>query len=224
MGNPNKDSDGATGDITSSQDACQAAHDLSWEREARDAALAKQVVEAVAREMTKAPTHYQALLNERGTATMPTSLKMTSGALGFKVMDPYDWTKDKTIYKRWQMWSEKARHALDAMEGDSEKTKISYFHHWIDGKGMGKTESCRNKKILISQEGYDKLEEDEKEGKYSSEKIESYFTLIELLLTPKSNPLLPVEELCFAKQGSMDSGEFHAHVTKITKRCNISLH
>ena len=40
-------------------------------------------------------------------------------------------------------------------------------------------------KILISQEDYDKLEEDEKEGKYSSEKIESYFTLFELLLAPK---------------------------------------
>ena len=92
----------------------------------------------------------------------PTSLKVTSGAKGFKVMDPFDWTKDKAIYQRWQMWSEKARHALDAMEGDSEKTKISYFHHWIDGEGMGKIESWKNKKILISQEEYDKLEEDGK--------------------------------------------------------------
>ena len=49
---------------------------------------------------------------------MPTSLKMTSAALGFKVMDPFDQTKDKAIYQRWQMWSEKARHALEAMEGD----------------------------------------------------------------------------------------------------------
>ena len=112
-------------------------------------------------------------------------------------MDPFDWTKDKTIYQRWQMWSEKARHTLDAMEGDSEKTKISYFHHWIDGKGMGKTESWKNKKILISQEDYDKLEENKKEGKYSSEKIESYFTLFESLLAPKSNPLLAGEELHF---------------------------
>ena len=72
----------------------------------------------------------------------------------------------------------KARHALDAMEGDSENTKISYFHHWIDGEGIGKIESWKNKKILISQEDYDKLEEDEKEGKYSSEKTESYFTLL----------------------------------------------
>ena len=119
------------------------------------------------------------------------------------------------------MWSEKARHALDAMEGDSEKTKISYFHHWIDGKGMGKIESWKNKEILISQEEYDKLEEHQKEGKYSSEKIESYFTLFESLLAPKSNPLLAVEELCFAKQGSMDSGEFHAHVVKIAKRCRF---
>ena len=172
--------------------------------------------------MAKAHVHYQTILNERGTVAMPTSLKMTSGPLGFKVMDPFDWTKDKAIYQRWQTWSEKARHALDAMEGDSEKTKISYFHHWIDGKGMGKIESWRNKKILISQEEYDKLKEDKKEGKYSSEKIESYFTLFESLLAPKSNPLLAVAELHFAKQGSMDSGEFHAHVVKIAKRCKFS--
>ena len=117
------------------------------------------------------------------------------------------------------MWSEKARYALDAMEGDSEKTKISYFHHWIDGEGMGKIESRKNKKILISQAEYDKL--DDKEGKYSSEKIGSYFTLFESLLAPKSNPLLAVEELRFAKQDSMDSGEFHAHVVKIAKRCRF---
>ena len=42
------------------------------------------------------------------------------------------------------------------------------------------------------------------------------------MLAPKSNPLLAVEELCFAKQGSMDSGEFHAHVVKIAKRCKFS--
>ena len=86
-------------------------------------------MEAVAREMAKAHMHYQALLNDRGTTAMPTSLKMTPGALGFKVMDPFDWTKDKAIYQRWQMWSKKARHAFDSMEGDSEKTKISYFHY-----------------------------------------------------------------------------------------------
>ena len=161
MGNKDKDkskdqgdsaaTEGALGDsITSPWDAHHANRDLSKEREARDAALAKQVAEAIAREMAKAHMHYQALLNERGAATMPTSLKMTTGALGFKVMDPFDWTKDKAIYQRWQIWSEKARHALDAMEGDSEKTKILYFHHWIDGKGMGKIESWKNRKILIS--------------------------------------------------------------------------
>ena len=71
-------------------------------------------MEAIAREMAKAHVYYQAVLNERSTAAMPTSLKMTSGALGFKVMDPFNWTKDKAIYQRWQMLSEKARHALDA--------------------------------------------------------------------------------------------------------------
>ena len=91
-------SEGASGDsITSPWDACHANCDLSREREARNVALAKQVVEAVAKEMAKAHAHYQALLNDRGAAAMPTSLKMTSGALGFKVMDPFDWTKDKAI-------------------------------------------------------------------------------------------------------------------------------
>ena len=58
---------------------------------------------------------------------------------------------------------------------------------------MGKIESWKNKKILISQADYDKLEEDKKEGNNSSEKIESYFILFESLLAPKSNPLLAVE-------------------------------
>ena len=136
-------------------------------------------------------------------------------------MDPFDWTRDKAIYQRWQLWSEKARHALETMEGDSEKTKISYFHHWIDSEGMAKIESWKNSKALISQEDYEKLEENEKEGKYSLHKIESYFILFESLLAPKSNPLLAVKELCFTKQGSMNSEEFYAHVVKIAKRCKF---
>ena len=83
----------------------------------------------------------------------------------------------------------------------------------------GHTESWKNSKTLISQSSYDKLENTE--GKYSSECIESYFTLFELLLAPKSNPLLAVEELHFAKQGSMTSGEFHSHIVKIAKRCKF---
>ena len=62
MGNPNKDKnkeqqgDGeaaSTESITSPWDACHANRDLSQEREVRDAALAKQVVEAVTREMAR---------------------------------------------------------------------------------------------------------------------------------------------------------------------------
>ena len=54
MGNPNKDTDSGTTESAEStttkdaRDACQAAQDLSWERDARDATLAKQVVEAIA--------------------------------------------------------------------------------------------------------------------------------------------------------------------------------
>ena len=98
MGNPNKyknkEQGGTEGtsaeSITSPWNAHHTNRDLSWEMEARDAALAKQVVEAVPREMAKAHVHYQALLNERSTAVIPTSLKVTSGVNGFKVMDPFD--------------------------------------------------------------------------------------------------------------------------------------
>ena len=107
------------------------------------------------------------------------------------------------------------------MEGDSEKTKISYFHQWINGEGMGHIESWKNNKTLNHQSEYDGLEEHQKEDKYSSEKIESYFTLFESLLAPKSNPLLAVEELHFAKQGSMTFGEFHSHIVKAAKRCQF---
>ena len=148
--NKDKEQDGETTasseTITSPQDTRQCNRVLSQDWEERDAALAKTITEAVAREMAKAHVHYQALLNDRGTAAIPTSLKVTSGANGFKVMDPFDWTKDKAIYQRWQLWSEKARLTLDVMEGDSEKTKISYFHHWINGEGMGCIESWKNSK------------------------------------------------------------------------------
>ena len=84
---------------------------------------------------------------------------------------------------------------------------------------MGHIESWKNSKTLISQSAYDELENTE--GKYSSECIEIYFTLFELLLVPKSNPLLAVEELHFTKQGSMAFGEFHSHIVKIAKRCKF---
>ena len=50
---------------------------------------------------------------------------------------------------------------------------------------MGHIESWKNSKTLISQSEYDEL--GNKESKYSSECIESYFALFELLLAPKSN-------------------------------------
>ena len=131
-------------------------------------------------------------------------------------MDPFNWTKDKSIYQRWQLWSEKARLTLDAMEGDSEKTQDFLLPSLDQWRRNG---SWKNSKTLISHSAYDELEN--KEGKYSSEHIESYFTLFELLLAPKSNPLLAVEELHFAKQGSMTSREFHSHIVKIAKRCKF---
>ena len=70
---------------------------------------------------------FTAILNQNNAANMPTSLKVTSGAAGIKAMAPFDLTKDKAIYQRWQLWSEKARHALGCMEGDSVKAKIIFL-------------------------------------------------------------------------------------------------
>ena len=167
--------------------------------------------------MEKAHVQYQDLLKETHAATLLTTLKVTSSTDSFRVMDPFDWTLDKNVYQRWQLWSHKARLTLEVMEGDTEKTKISYLHHWLNGEGISKTEGWKNSKTLISQAEHDALED--KTGKYSLHKIESYFTLCELTLTPRSNPLLAVEDLYLTKQGSMTSGEFHSHILKIVKRC-----
>ena len=139
----------------------------------------------------------------------------------FQGYGPFRLDKGQSYLPEMAIVVRDARLALDAMEGDSEKTKISYLHHWINGEGMGHIESWKNNKTLIHQSEYDGLEEHQKEGKYSSEQIKSYFTLFESLLAPKSNPLLAVEELHLTKQGSMTSGEFHSHIVKIAKRCQF---
>ena len=210
------------------------------EQESRDTALARTIAQAVAeafnkqkadetklimetftRQMEKTQAQYEELLKASCAQNFPSTLKVTSSSEGFRVMDPFDWTRDKNIYQRWQLWSHKAKLALDAMEGDNDKTKISYLHHWLDGKGISKIEGWKNSKILISQEEYDALEERERKDKYSLDKIESYFTLVENILTPRSNPLLAVEELHLAKQGSMTSEEFYSHILQIVKRCQF---
>ena len=221
MGNKDKTRDG---DATENRDHSQgqeAARDATLARTITEAAVreTQSIAEVFARQMEKAHAQYQDLLKESRAAALPTTLKVTSGSDGFRVMDPFDWTMDKNVYQRWQLWSHKAKLTLEAMEGDTEKTKISYLHHWLNGEGISKIEGWKNSKILISQSDYDALED--KAGKYSLDKIESYFTLCELALTPKSNPLLAVEDLYLAKQGSMTSGEFHSHILKIVKRCQF---
>ena len=173
------------------------------------------------RQMEETRAQYQELLKASCAQKLSSTLKVASGTNGFRVMDAFDWTNDKNIYQRWQLWSHKARLALDAMEGDNEKTKISYLHHWLDGKGIDKIKGWTNSKILIPQEEYDALEERDRKGRYSSDKIESYFSLVENILTPRSNPLLAVEELHLTKQGSMTSQEFHSQILEIVKRCRF---
>ena len=236
MGNRSKD-----------ENATAENHSRDRDQESRDASLAKIIAEAVAqqtksiveavsrqkseetqaltdvfqRQMEETRAQYQELLKASCAQKLSSTLKVASGTNGFRVMDAFDWTNDKNIYQRWQLWSHKARLALDAMEGDNEKTKISYLHHWLDGKGIDKIKGWTNSKILIPQEEYDALEERDRKGRYPSDKIESYFSLVENILTPRSNPLLAVEELHLTKQGSMTSQEFHSQILEIVKRCRF---
>ena len=222
------------------ENAATSSDPRNHEQESRDMALARTIAQAVdeaftkqkanetkfitetfTRQMEKTQAQYEELLKASRAQNFPSTLKVTSSSEGFRVMDPFDWTRNKNIYQRWQLWSHKAKLALDAMEGDNDKTKISYLHHWLDGKGISKIEEWKNSKILISQEEYDALEERDRKGKYSLDKIESYFTLVENILTPRSNPLLAVEELHLAKQGSMTSEEFYSHILQIVKRCQF---
>ena len=122
--------------------------------EAVAGALAKQkaeetqsITEAFTRQMGKTYVQYEKLLKETRAQALPSTLKVTSGTDGFRVMDPFDWTMDKNIYQRWQLWSHKARLALEAMEGDTEKTKISYLHHWLNGEGISKIKGWKNSKM-----------------------------------------------------------------------------
>ena len=181
----------------------------------------QSLTKAFQRQMEKMHVQFDEIFKASHTQNFPSTLKVTSSSEGFRVMDPFDWTMDKDIYHRWQLWSHKARLALDAMEGDTENTKISYLHHWLNGNGISKIKGWKNSKILISQEEYDGLEERDRKGKYSLDKVESYFTLCESILTPRSNPLLAMEDLHLTKQGSMTSEEFHSHILQIVKRCQF---
>ena len=243
MGNRSKDENAAASNNTRDRDQ----ESNSRDQDTRDASLARIIAEAVAqqtksiveavsrqkseetqaltdvfqRQMEETRAQYEELLKASCAQKLSSTLKVSSGTNGFRVMDAFDWTNDKNIYQRWQLWSHKARLALDAMEGDNEKTKISYLHHWLDGKGIDKIKGWTNSKILIPQEEYDALEERDRKGRYSSDKIESYFSLVENILTPRSNPLLAVEELHLTKQGSMTSQEFHSQILEIVKRCRF---
>ena len=85
-----KTKDGETTASETQDGHWDAQRDHSQDQEARDTALAQTITEAVTREMAKAHAHYQAILNESGAATLPTSLKISSGSHGFKVMDPFN--------------------------------------------------------------------------------------------------------------------------------------
>ena len=57
------------------------------------------MAEAFTRQMEKAHAQYQDLLKKTRAAALPTTLKVTSSTDGFRVMDPFNWTLDKNVYR-----------------------------------------------------------------------------------------------------------------------------
>ena len=115
MGNRDKDKKnsnaGTMGEgAESTCEVHQATQDPSCERAAT---IDKLVAEAIVRESAWLTATFTVILKNSAANTL-TSLEVTSGVAGIKAMPPFDWTKDKAIYQRWQLWSEKARHTFIA--------------------------------------------------------------------------------------------------------------
>lgn len=140
------------------RDTHQQAIDHSWERQA---AIDEAVAATLGKSTTELMAKFMALLIEHIATSMFVALKTSSGAVGISVMPPFDWIRDKATYQHWQAWSNKAKHAMKAMEGDSDEAKISYFHHWIDTKGIPQVETWLKNGVLLKQEDFDKLESEE---------------------------------------------------------------
>ena len=69
----------------------------------------QSITEAFSRQTEKMHAQYEELLKASRAQNFPSTLKVTSSSEGFRVMDYFDWTMDKNIYQRWQLWSHKAR-------------------------------------------------------------------------------------------------------------------
>ena len=94
-----KTKDGETAASETQDGHWDSRRDHSQDQEARDAALAQTIAEAVtretqtiaevvAREMAKVHVQYQATVNENRAPTLPTTLKITSGSNGFESWTP----------------------------------------------------------------------------------------------------------------------------------------
>ena len=194
------------GDATTSTDASR---DHSWDQESRDTALARTIAEAVAGAFAKQKADETRFITETFTRQMEKTQVQYEELLKASHAQNFPSTLKVTS-------SSDGFRVMDPFDWT-----ISYLHHWLNGSSISKIKGWKNSKVLISQEDYDALEERDRKGKYSLDKVESYFTLCENILIPRSNPLLAVEDLHLAKQGSMTSEEFHSHVLQIVKRCQF---
>ena len=96
-GTPTEGEGAMGGAIGLVHNARQAYQDCSRERAT---AMDKRIADALVRNATELMAKFTALLNEKITTSMPTALKVTSGAAGISAMPSFDWTRDKTIYQR----------------------------------------------------------------------------------------------------------------------------
>ena len=103
--------------------------------------------------MEKTQAQYEELLKASCAQNFPSTLKVTSSSDSFRVMDPFGLDNGQKHLPEMAVMVTQGKTCIRwAMEGENEKTKISYLHHWLDGKGISKIKGWKNSKILISQE------------------------------------------------------------------------
>ena len=110
MGNKDKTRDKNAATSTDARDQDQESRDTALDKTIAQAvaeAFTKQkaddtklITESFTRQMERTQVQYEELLKASHAQNFPSTLKVTSSSDGFRVMDSFDWTRDKNIYER----------------------------------------------------------------------------------------------------------------------------
>ena len=107
-------------------------------QEKQQAIIAEVLWQAVKEATNKVCAEFEANTNAHAVSPPPMATTASSRAAGTTTHEKFDWTRDKSIYQQWQVWSTQARHIMDAMEGYTEAAKVHYLQLWLNVDGIDK--------------------------------------------------------------------------------------